>query len=257
MKDIKTIQNFLSDIPGPSPWYLVSNGPKFDNQETEWMDGEKFTYPKRTGKQNKSYTGKTLLLIDNKVKAIFDFQCYVLKISTTKFLVWYEQTDKKIASEDLSIKISLIDIRYMETIEFPDDMVTLLNQNNKIGIHGKYDAELIINTNLNFGIHKLEVPDELKLCKEILILANSTTQGQESNYRDKMSLSLFIVNFENKTVEIIPQDWFNKGAFDFMYQWPTRIKREPQSNRLYGDGIRIGAFVLSDDKRKIDEWFNQ
>lgn len=256
MTDIKDIQVFLKEVPGPSPWYLTSYGPKFENHKTEWLDGEKFTRLKRTGKQNKNYTGKTILLINNKVKAILDFQCYVLKTGAAEFLVWYEQTDNENATGGLNIIIFLFDIEHLLPIESPDDIAKLLNQNNKIGFLGKCDAKLIIKTNLTFGTHKLIVPDEFKAFKEILILAKSSAEGQESNFWDKMSLSLFIVNFENETVEVIPQEWFNNGSFDFMYQWPTRIKREIKSNRVYGDGIRIGAFRLTDDNKNIDKWFN-
>lgn len=256
MNDINTIQKFLSDIPGPSPWYLVSNGPKFDDFETEWIDGEKFTKSKLTGKQNKNYTGKTLLLIDNCVKMIFDFQCYVQKIDKTKFIVWYEQTDQKLTKSDLSIQILIVDILNLHTIYHPDEIVTTLNQNNKVGYDGDRIAKLTINTTLYFGNHKFIVPNEFKNLGEILILAKSNAPGQESNYWDKMSLSLYILNFQTETLEITPQNWFNNGSFDFGYQWPTRIKRENRTGDIYGDGVRIGAFKLSKDKKEIECWYD-
>ena len=255
MRDIQNIQNFLNAVPGPSPWYLVSNGPHFENLKTQWLDGEKFTKSKKILEQNGNYTGKTVLLINDEIKLLFDFQCYVLKVDSSKILVWFEQTDQEKAAEDLSIKLLLIDIDKLQTITFPDDVVKTLNQNQKVGIIGKPLAELTVKTTLEFGIHKLNIPNEFKSCEEILILAKSNAIEQESNYYDKMSLSLFIVNFEKETVEIVPQDWFNNGAFDFMYQWPTRIRRDKETDQIYGDGIRINAFKLSDNKREIEKWY--
>lgn len=255
MNDIQTIQNFLRDIPGPSPWYLVSNGPKFDSFETKWIDGEKFTKLKWTGKQNKNYTGKTVLLLDNAVKMIFDFQCYVQKIDKTKFLVWYEQTDKDLATTELSIQLLIVDILQLQTINQPDEIVSMLNQNNKVGFIGEAVSKLTVNTTLDFGIHLLTVPNDFKNLGEILILANSNAVGQETNYWDKMSLSLFILNFKGESLEIIPQDWFNKGSFDFGYQWPARIKKDESTGDIYGDGIRIGAFKLSKNKKDIECWY--
>jgi hypothetical protein len=252
MKDINSIQDFLNDTPGPSPWYLVSNGPRFENRKIEWLDGERFT----ESKSNKiNYTGKTVLLINEEVKLLCDFQCYVLKVDNSRILVWYEQDDKEKAVEDLSINIMLIDIDKLQTIAFPDDIVKTLNGNQKIGVIGKAFSELEIKRTLGFGIHELNIPQEFKLFEEILILAKSNATGQESNYYNKMSLSLYILNFKEETVEVIPQDWFNNGAFDFMYQWPTRIKRDKETNQIYGDGIRIGAFKLSDNKREIEKWY--
>lgn len=186
---------------------------------------------------------------------LLDFQCYVVKVNKTKILIWYEQTDKMNITEDLSIKFFIIDISRLETITDPEEIAKKLNQNNKIGLIGSPIAELTLKTTLNFGIHKLDIPEDFKCLGEILLLAKSNAIGQESNYWDKMSLSLFILDCKKETVEIIPQDWFNKGSFDFMYQWPTRLKREETSNKIYGDGIRIRAFKLAENKREVEEWY--
>ena len=138
MRDIQNIQNFLNAVPGPSPWYLVSNGPHFENLKTQWLDGEKFTKSKKILEQNGNYTGKTVLLINDEIKLLFDFQCYVLKVDNSKILVWFEQTDKEKATEDLSIKLLLIDVDKLQTIAFPDDVVKTLNQNQKVGISSDF-----------------------------------------------------------------------------------------------------------------------
>ena len=254
MRRLKEIQNFLSDVPGPSPWYLANLGPDIEGYKTEWLDGEKFTKLKRTGKQNKSYTGKTVLLINDKPRLILDFQCYVQKTAENNLLIWYEQTDDK-NTEKLEIKILLIDINKLSDIDDPDKISEKLNQNNKVGYIGNLISEFSIDKKLEFGTHEIQVPFDLKEIDEFLILAKSVSNGQESNYWDKMSLALYVVNFKKHTVKIVPQDWFNKGNFDFMYQWPTRVKRETKTNRIFGDGFRIGAFKLTKDNRQIKKWY--
>ena len=256
MNTLKEIQSFLDDIPGPSPWYLVGNGPSFSNVDLKWMDREKFTKIKKYGHHNQSYVGKTVLLINEEVKMILDFQCYVQKVSEEHALIWFEQVDEDNSNEDLDIVLLLIDLPHLSTIHNPDDLVKTLNRKNKIGFIGIPTAKLTIRTNMEFGMHSVQIPQEFKSFGEILILAKSKADGQQSNYWDKMSLALFILNCETETLEIVAQDWFNNGAFDFMYQWATRIKREPNSKRIYGDGIRIGAFKLTADKRQVEKWYN-
>lgn len=255
MRRLKEIQDFLSDVPGPSPWYLAAMGPNIEGYKTDWLDGEKFTKLKRTGKQNKSFTGKTVLLINDRPRLILDFQCYVQKMEDNNLLIWYEQTDDKTA-ENLEIRILLIDLNKLEDIDSPDNIAEKLNQNNKVGFIGQVISEFSIDKNLDFGIHDIEVPNDLKEIDEFLIFAKSVSNGQESNYWDKMSLALYIVNFKEHKVEIVPQDWFNNGNFDFMYQWPTRVKREPKTNRIFGDGFRIGGFKLTKNNRQIKKWYN-
>lgn len=54
---------------------------------------------------------------------------------------------------------------------------------------------------------------------------------------------------------MIPQDWFNHGDYDFGYQWVTLVAREP-GDRIVGEEIRIGAFVLDETGRRVSEWLS-
>ena len=44
---------------------------------------------------------------------------------------------------------------------------------------------------------------------------------------------------------------FNRGDFDFGYQWITRVARDPKSRHIVGDGIRITPFRLDASGRKL------
>ncbi|MHA4812120.1 hypothetical protein ACX0G9_28760 [Flavitalea flava] len=53
-------------------------------------------------------------------------------------------------------------------------------------------------------------------------------------------------------------DWFNKSDADFGYVWPTRIARSKIDNRFYGQGIRMGNFILDPTgKQRIDAFGNE
>src|SRR5690606_32752721 len=105
-------------------------------------------------------TGKTVLLINDRPRLILDFQCYVQKMEDNNLLIWYEQTDDKTA-ENLEIRILLIDLNKLEDIDSPDNIAEKLNQNNKVGFIGQVISEFSIDKNLDFGIHDIEVPNDL------------------------------------------------------------------------------------------------
>jgi len=52
----------------------------------------------------------------------------------------------------------------------------------------------------------------------------------------------------------MPQKWFNRDDFDMGYAWITRATRDPQSNRVIGEGFRIKPFVLKEDGCHLDRW---
>jgi hypothetical protein len=89
---------------------------------------------------------------------------------------------------------------------------------------------------------------------ELLVLVHSTAGGATSNYADDMRLRLWIVRPVDGTVDVVPQDWFNHGAYDFDYQWVTRVAREPGTGRIVGEGVRLSPFALDDSYRRVAEW---
>ena len=69
-----------------------------------------------------------------------------------------------------------------------------------------------------------------------------------------MCSAIFAFNFKTATVEVIPQDWFNNGQYDFGYQWITRVGRDSKTKRIFGEGIRLGFFRLDETGRNIEKW---
>ena len=67
------------------------------------------------------------------------------------------------------------------------------------------------------------------------------------------SVRLWRLRPKARRLEIIPQDWFNKGPFDFSFQWPTRVARDPATGRFVVDGIRLGVYVIDKSGQKIAE----
>ena len=65
---------------------------------------------------------------------------------------------------------------------------------------------------------------------------------------------LMILNPKDDIIEIFPQDWFNNGPYDTMWQGPILAARDPKSNDIIGDGIRLDTFILDKLYREIKAW---
>ena len=52
-------------------------------------------------------------------------------------------------------------------------------------------------------------------------------------------------------VDVRPQTWFTPGSHDLGYEWVTRVARDPTTDRIVGEGVRIPPFELDDDGESV------
>jgi hypothetical protein len=56
--------------------------------------------------------------------------------------------------------------------------------------------------------------------------------------------AIAVVMPEKGTLQVLPQDWFNKSNCDFGYQWITWAEVDEVTGKIRGGGFRISDFVL-------------
>lgn len=236
-------EDVLRRAPGPSPWYLREFSPELPDN-LNWSDG---------------YDGKMFLKNSNgEILAIFDYYCYVLSMSKSRLLVWHMVNDNMAALYKNAeyLRFSVLDLNNLPPI--PNIQIALhrLKEEKLTVFHLDDNAEtFLLPTDLDNGEHSIEFSAMFKEFTEILVLAFSTAWVMTGNAIDKKSLCLFILKPTSKRVEIFPQDWFNRGDLDYGYQWVTRVARDPDSGRIFGEGFRISPFVLDESLREVEHWF--
>ncbi|HEV2912395.1 MAG TPA: hypothetical protein VGX92_03670 [Pyrinomonadaceae bacterium] len=241
-KKFTPAKEVLAKAPGPSPWYLLSAGPELTSSH-----GALVWFP---AGDDEISTGKVLLTTSNgEAIAIFDFYCYVLPMKHNRFLVWYEEKEQlgSTPATQSFIELLILDADKLGVIgdtqaafeEMKARGIKVFQRNGEV-------SSFRIQTSMNEGQHELKLPDAFSELDEILVLAHSTAGN----------LCLFIVKPKEESLEIIPQDWFNKGPYDFGYQWPTRVARDPETGQIFGEGIRLGVFVLDNSLRQVLKWLH-
>jgi hypothetical protein len=103
------------------------------------------------------------------------------------------------------------------------------------------------------GVHPIECPAGWVDFEETLVLAE---HAQGGNGYDAIHRALFIFDWTKRSVTVLPQDWFNKGSYDFGYQWIAHIART-KAGALIGEGIRLGTFELDASGRSVKRWLSQ
>jgi hypothetical protein len=237
----------LQRVPGPSPWYLLRPG-------TEIMAAAGVLRWQSAG-EGSLHAGKTLLTTPaGGVVAITDFQCYVKPLAEGRFLVWYSAGVDADPTGAGQVWFRLFDASQL--VPIPDATAAYA----KLGFQSRFYAaagevaSVPLSTALEDGVHSVSLPDLFRGMGELLVLAASTAGGRDGNHWDTPHLRLWILDTQAGRLEIIPQDWYNEGPYDFGYQWVTRVARLPNGGAIVGEGIRLGVFRLDSSNRRVGEW---
>ena len=101
------------------------------------------------------------------------------------------------------------------------------------------------------GLNRFVFPPPLKTLPEVLMLGDNASIAGTG-----MKRSIYCMRPNDGNIEVLPQDWFNLGNFDFGYQWITKVVRDPDSGRICGTGIRLKSFILDENGRQVEQEFD-
>ena len=231
-KDKSTLEDVMERAPYLAPWYFSRNMPKLllKNSPLRW--------------KNKLHASANILK-DNKGKCygVIGMYSYILPSDDNKsFLIWrllgrgnqalslfyYRCDDLKpfVSSKDAISMCNNMSLPFL----FSEDPIS--------EIHIEIDA-------LKMPM-KVDFPTEFKKFNDFII-----TASLRNLYKEEVNGNSALLEVKTTDGEILcfPQDWFNKGDYDFGYQWITRVIRDPATKLIHGQGIRLSNFVLDETNR--------
>ena len=202
-----------------------------------------------------SAAGKSLLMtVGGDVLAVADFHCYVRGFGAGRLLVWYAEEEGPGDLPRRLMRFRTFDSERLRPIGDVAAVMARLGPADRFGVKAGELTSVALSTALDDGVHQVSMPPEMAEAGELLVLAHSTADGRREDEAEVMHRRLWILDAARGRLEIVPQDWFNNGAYDFGYQWVTRVARLPQSGDIVGEGIRLGVFRLDASKRRVAEW---
>jgi hypothetical protein len=225
-----TEDDVLNSVPGPSPWYLDNRGLETSGGLFRWQSA------------GRKFPGKTVLIAPHAQPVlVLGFQCYVHPVQR-QVLIWHaDSPDETKCESSREITLLLLNLNYLRPLKLSE----ALQQDASIVLDAAWSKLATISLALAEGTHAWSAPPEFGDLPELLILGQSSvdSSGQQAS-PSAMNLCLYVLSAKTATVSVAPQHWFNKGNYDFGYQWPSRVARHPETQEIVGEGVRIGRFVL-------------
>ena len=242
----------LAKAPGPSPWYLAGH------RDVRPIIGSRGPLQWEAEPNNPKHAGKTFLRAPNgALVAVCDFLCYVRPMANARFVVWATEQSGQGPDFVSTVRLQVYDADSLSEVTSVDMAIASLGPARRFFAATTPIADVALPTTFQDGRHSVDLPVALRGEGELLILATSTADGRRENHFDQMHLRLWLLNTSTGSLDIVPQDWFNAGPYDFGYQWVTRVARETPNGPIYGEGIRLGIFRLDASLRQVDAWLAQ
>jgi hypothetical protein len=187
---------------------------------------------------------------NQRMDALASMYCYVWKFSPDHFVVWHHRESKQTGQRSGSVQFALYNAALQKPISDLDSALRLLHSEKQSFVASEPPlAEYEITSDRAPGSYDLKFPVAFASCPELFVLIADHSW-------DTPQLHLWIIDPIKQTIQIVSQDWFTTGPYDFGYQWVTRVNRDPESHCLVGDGIRIGQFVLNEGGSRFLRWLN-
>jgi len=113
-------------------------------------------------------------------------------------------------------------------------------------------ADFDVGIQMPAGMHKVEVPAQLRTSDELIVPTSYPAKGQ-----DDPAMALFIFYLQAGLLEVLPQRWFTAAQYRVGPQWITRAARDRESHRIFGECFGVGSFLLHEDGLRLDRWLER
>jgi hypothetical protein len=233
-------KKLMDKSPCLAPWYFGKDNPKL-------IKGDETLRLKEIG----SHGITALTDPTGNSYALISMSCYILAADDNKsFLIWNRDLEKTIGLQ--TVKIFYYELDKLQPIVGRDKTISQMErEKKKIHFAVEPTAKFEFAFNPKEEAMKFDFPDEFKKFGEFILLTeleNLYDNSDPDNYWH--NTTMLYIKTDSGWVFNYPQDWFNKSNCDFMYQWITRAIKNPKTNLIHGQGIRLDDFVLDETNRQ-------
>lgn len=113
-------------------------------------------------------------------------------------------------------------------------------------------ADFEVPLALPSGMHKIEVPAELRGVDELIVPTSYPAKNA-----DDPAFALYVFYLQAGLVEVLPQKWFTASQYEVGKQWIPRAARDPESHRIFGECFGVGTFLLEENGYRLDRWLEK
>jgi hypothetical protein len=229
------IRRQLEKTIGPAPWYWKT----FPTPESA---GGRLAWTHHGSEGPVGYV--VSLSLENepeKPRLALNTYCRPFLVSPKSLGVW--------CPEGRTIRLAAFDLGALQSFDLAEIAGWFKPSSDRIYSKTPPVADFEVPLNLAAGTHKIEVPPQLAAIDELIV---PTSYKAVSN--DEPAFALFIFYLQAGLVEVLPQKWFTASQFQVGKQWISRVGRDPESHRIFGECVGAGTFLLEEDGCRLAEW---
>ena len=246
--EARSALSVLRAAPGPSPWYLSHPASQLKRlgEPLRWEGSDK-----QEGRVYSTLRGR-----GGAVYAVAGFGAYVGPLVGDRFLVWWEDDRAKVGEPSHSVHLRVYEAAALEATAERTAVAELP------GTRGFWTATpptcaVSLSTSLSDGEHRLPLPSALAAFGPIVAPVKSTADGRRDDGWEQIHQRLWWIDGDRGTLRVLPQDWYNRGPYDFGYQWPTRAAVDPSDGAIVVEGIRLGLAKLDAAGQQVGRWIHR
>jgi hypothetical protein len=241
MTEISTsrLRDVLARTIGPTPWYWKTF------PQVHSGKGQRFAWTHHGSEGPLGYVVSLGLLQDtDKARIALNSYCRPFFVPPSGLGIW--------CPEGRSIRLACFDPDQLKAFDLTEIAGWFKPSSERIYAATAPVADFEIPLGLDAGMHKIEVPAELKSVDELIVPTSYPAKGN-----DDPAFALYVFYLQAGLMEVLPQRWFTASQYQVGKQWITRAARDPESHRIFGECFGAGSFLLEDDGRRLDQWMEK
>jgi hypothetical protein len=231
--------SLLAKTVGPSPWYwktfpvLQSPG----DQRLVWTHhGEQGPLGYLVSLNVAEKPGRPVLALNT--------YCRPFLVPPSHLGIW--------CPEGSSIRFTVFDPEQLKAFHLAEIAGWFKQSSDRIYATTVPIADFEVPLALPPGMHKIDVPSELRVVDELIVPASYPAKDS-----DDPAFALYVFYLQAGLLEVLPQKWFTASQYDVGRQWITRAARDPESHRIFGECFGVGGFLLEEDGCRLGRWMER
>jgi len=241
MSEISTsrLRDVLAHTIGPTPWYWKTF-PRVNSAA-----GLRFAWTHHGSEGPLGYVVSLGLAQEpDKSRVALNTYCRPFFIPPAHLGIW--------CPEGRSIRLTCFDPDQLKAFDLAEIAGWFKQSSERIYAATAPVADFEIPLGLEPGMHKIDVPAELKSVDELIVPTSYPAGGN-----DDPAFALYVCYLQAGLVEVLPQKWFTASQYQVGKQWITRVARDLESHRIFGECFGVGSFLLDDDGSRLDQWIEK
>jgi len=233
------IKDLLAKTIGPTPWYW-NTFPSFQS-----LAGQRFVWTHH-GSEGPIGHLVTLGLAQetDKARLALNTYCRPFLVQPNFLGIW--------CPEGRNIRVTCFDPDQLQPFDLAELAGWFKPSSERIYSSAPPLADFEVPLALPAGMHKIEVPAELRDVDELIVPTSYPAKSA-----DDPAFALYVFYLQAGLVEVLPQKWFTASQYQVGKQWIPRAARDPESHRIFGECFGVGTFLLEEDGCRLERWLEK